>query len=50
MRQLFLIFILSSTFILAKPNLKFEITEKNNENIKILIIKENKLNKKKSQQ
>ncbi|MGL5725252.1 LysM peptidoglycan-binding domain-containing protein [Cetobacterium sp.] len=46
MKKLLLIFILNSAFILAKQDLKFEIKEKNNENIKILIVKDGKQKKK----
>lgn len=42
MKKLLLIFMLNSAFILAKQDLKFEIKEKNNENIKILIVKDGK--------
>ncbi len=42
MKKILLIFILNSAFILAKQDLKFEIKEKNNENIKILIVKDGK--------
>ena len=41
MKKLLLIFMLNSAFILAKQDLKFKIQEKNNENIKILIVKDN---------
>lgn len=47
MKKLFLIFILNSTFILAKQDLRFKIKEKNNENIKILIVKEGREKEKK---
>lgn len=40
MKKLLLIFILNSVLILAKQDLKFKIQEKNNENIKILIVKD----------
>lgn len=43
MRKLVLIFILNSAFTLAKQDLKFEIKEKNNEKVKILIVKEKNL-------
>ena len=40
MKKIFLVFILNAAFLLAEQNLKFEIVEKNNDNIKILITKE----------
>ena len=45
MKKTLLIFILSSTFLLAKQNLKFEIVEKNSDSIRILITKEKKIEK-----
>ena len=47
MKKIFLIFIINSVLILAKPELKFEIVEKNNENIKIMIVNGKKQRKNK---
>lgn len=47
MKKVLLIFIINSILILAKPELKFEIVEKNNENIKVMIVKGGKQEKNK---